>query len=210
MFQNILSEISLTSFEPLPYWWGAVISYKGQLPGSTSLSRTGPFIAMIQGCLHECESHWVLGRVLSWEPENPQDFSVTLCFSLYRSFFPPCTGFLYFSDLFHKIWLPQISLSPLFQSFLDTNALHSNTENSQINKSGSDSQKRSDWFDLSPLSTTEPPGHGMAGSGGHKGDCQGSILWAGQAILRKAKLGRYYSNYPSPWGYFLLENPAHN
>lgn len=60
---------------------------------------------MIKGYLNKCESHWVLGRVLRLEPENLQDFFMTLFFCLYHFFLPHARAFstspIYFTKYGH-------------------------------------------------------------------------------------------------------------
>ena len=102
LLQNVLAEISLALSS-----YHARIVHLLQLPGNPIFSRKEEFITMIKGYLQECEFHWAPGRVLSWEPQNHQNFSMTFCSSSHFIII-----FLYFSSPSHRIWPPQIPLSP--------------------------------------------------------------------------------------------------
>lgn len=169
--------------------WGLLVTTDSyQL--APALAEKG-FITTIQGCLQENESHWVLGRVLSWKPEN-QDFSMTLCsfhfvvlsfsthwFSLLRS--TSQTGHPTYTFLPSPTQSQRLTPTLKTVKWTNQELTLSQFRFSKENLCGPT------WVACS---------HGIhwPGCGGrdarHKGGCQGPILWADQAVPRKVALRR--------------------
>lgn len=93
------------------------------------------------------------GKVLSWEPQNHQNFSVTLYSSSQFIIIFPFTGFL-FSSPSHRIWPPQIPVPVSLSQRLTPTLSTVKITNQELIVSH-------DWSDFCPVFTIEPTGHGV-------------------------------------------------